>query len=182
MTYNKLRPQTVTISSKIARVLWHIVWLFLYRPSPAIAHGWRCLLLRSFGAHIGKGAHPYPDVKIWAPWNLTMSDHSTLANGVDCYCVDRVILGRHVTVSQYSYLCTASHDYRDRDMPLITAPIVIGDHAWITADVFIGPGVTIGDGTVITARSSVFSDIGPWRIAKGNPALAVGDRNSDDII
>lgn len=134
------------------------------------------MLLRLFGARIGAGAHPYPDVKIWAPWNLEMDDNSCLANGVDCYCVAKVTLGANATVSQYSYLCTASRDYNDPRMPLLAAPIVIGARAWITADVFVAPGVTIGDGAVVTARSSVFSDVAPGFVARGNPAVAVKAR------
>lgn len=99
-----------------------------------------------------------------------MEDGSCLADHVDCYSVDRVTLCAGATVSQYSYLCTASHDYRDVSHPLVAAPILIGKQAWVTADVFVAPGVTIGDGAVITARSSVFHDIPPWRVASGNPA------------
>jgi putative colanic acid biosynthesis acetyltransferase WcaF len=139
-------------------------------------HSWRCLLLKLFGAKLGLQVHPYPSVKIWAPWNLEMGDHSCLANGVDCYCVDKITIGAHSTVSQYSYLCSASHDYTDASMPLVSAPIEIGERAWITTDVFVGPGVNIGDGAVIAARSSVFSDIAPWVVAKGNPAVAVKPR------
>lgn len=140
-------------------------------------HGWRCFLLKLFGAKLGHKVHPYPSVKIWAPWNLEMGDYSCLASGVDCYCVDKITIGAHSTVSQYSYLCSASHDYTDASMPLVTAPIVIGERAWITADVFVGPGVTIGDGAVITSRSSVFTDIEPWVVARGNPAVAVKSRS-----
>jgi len=61
-------------------------------------------------------------------------------------------------------------------MPLVTAPITIGEHAWITADVFVAPGVSIGDGAVISARSSVFSDIDSWTVAAGNPAKPVKKR------
>lgn len=139
-------------------------------------HFWRSFLLRLFGAQIGKGAHPYPSARIWAPWNLEMGSQSCLANEVDCYCVAKVTIGANTTISQYSYLCTASHDYTDPAMPLIVAPIVIGEQAWITADVFVGPGVTIGDGAVVTARSSVFSDIEPWVVARGNPAVAFKPR------
>lgn len=56
-------------------------------------------------------------------------------------------------------------------MPLIAAPITLGERVWITADVFVGPGVTIGDGTVVTARSSVFNDLPAWMVASGNPAV-----------
>lgn len=105
-----------------------------------------------------------------------MGDHSCLSHHVDCYCVNQITIGAHSTVSQYSFLCTASHDYTDPAMPLTTAPITLGDRVWITADVFIAPGVTIGDGAVITARSSVFHDIAPWTVAAGNPARPVKPR------
>jgi putative colanic acid biosynthesis acetyltransferase WcaF len=170
----------LSIANKLARALWNLVWLLLYRPSPVPLHGWRRFLLRLFGAKVGRGAHPYPSVKIWAPWNLEMGDHSCLSHHVDCYCVDRIRLGAHTTVSQYSFLCTASHDYTDRAMPLITAPITLGEWVWVTAGVFVAPGVTIGDGSVITARSSVFRDIGPWMVAAGNPAEPVKPRRFED--
>lgn len=64
-------------------------------------------------------------------------------------------------------------------MPLVAAPITIGERVWITADVFVGPGVTIGDGAVVTARSSVFSDLPPWMVSRGNPAVPVRDRQFD---
>lgn len=172
----KLRIKHLSLHNKLARVLWNGVWLLLYRPSLVPLHGWRRFLLRLFGARIGSGAHPYPSAKIWAPWNLEMGAHSCLSHHVDCYCVDRITLGAHTTVSQYSFLCTASHDYIDPAMPLVTAPITIGNRVWITADVFIAPGISIGDGAVVTARSSVFHDIEPWAVVSGNPARFVKPR------
>lgn len=169
----ELRLQQLTLSNKVLRTLWQVVWLVLFRPTPRLLHPWRCLLLRIFGAKLGKAVHPYPSARIWAPWNLEMGDHACLSEGVDCYCVDKIRIGANSTVSQYSYLCTASHDYTQTTMPLVMAPIRIGERVWITADVFVGPGVTIGDGAVVTARSSVFSDIPPWMVAKGTPAVPV---------
>lgn len=171
-----LNRYKLTLVNKISRSLWQIVWLLLYRPTPKLWHGWRAFLLRLFGARIGRPVYVYPSAKVWAPWNLTLGNHSTLADGVDCYCVDKIVIGNYTTVSQYSYLCTASHDYLDPgiltrpQMPLLTAPIILGDRVWLTADVFVGPGVTIADGAVVLARSSVFKDIPPWSVYAGNPA------------
>lgn len=178
MTTTRQAPQrtVLTMRNRIARVLWRAVWATAYRWSPTPLHGWRRLLLRLFGAEIGAGAHPYPRARIWAPWNLTMGAHSSLANDVDCYSVAPVRLGDHVTVSQYSFLCTAGHDYRDVTMPLISAPIVIGRRAWIAADCFVGPGVTIGEGAVVGARSTVIHDVGPWLVVAGHPAQPRGKR------
>jgi putative colanic acid biosynthesis acetyltransferase WcaF len=105
-----------------------------------------------------------------------MGDHSCLGEHVDCYCVDTIRIGAHAIVSQYSFLCTASHDHMDPAMPLVTAPITIGERAWITADVFVAPGVVIGEGAIVGARSSVFCDVDAWTIARGNPAKPVRKR------
>ena len=170
------RSHSHTMMNKVGRILWSTIWFFLYRPSPRITHGWRRMLLRLFGAKIGKDAHPYPSAQIWAPWNLEMGNDSCLGDHTDCYSVDKITIGPHSTVSQYSFLCTASHDHQDPSLPLITAPIMIGAHAWIAADVFVGPGVAIGDGVVIGARSSVFRNIEPWTVVAGNPAKFIKKR------
>ena len=173
----KLAPTKLSIKNKLARSLWQIVWLLLYRPSPNIFHFWRVFLLRIFGANIGHSVHIYPSSKVWAPWNLVMGNFSTLANNVDCYCVNQIVIGDYSTVSQYSFLCTASHNYQDATilsspyMDLVSAPIKIGSYVWVAADVFIAPGVLISDGVVILAKSSVFRDVDKWVVVAGNPSV-----------
>jgi putative colanic acid biosynthesis acetyltransferase WcaF len=180
------RREQLTLGNKCLRALWQVTWLLLYRPTPRPLHGWRAFLLQLFGVKIDRPVYVYPSARIWAPWNLEMGIHSTLADGVNCYCVDKVILGSFTAVSQYSYLCTASHDYLDPSilvqpqMPLVTAPIRIGNRVWITTDVFIAPGVTVGDGAVVLARSAVFSDIPEWTVASGNPATPLRKRTLRD--
>ena len=171
-----LQPLILTPANRLLRVVWGFAWLFLYRPSPRPLHAWRRMLLRAFGARIGTGAHPYASARIWAPWNLIMEDHSCIGHDVDCYCVATVTIGAHATVSQYSYLCAASHDFRDPSMPLVVARIVIEAQAWIAADVFVGPGVRIGEGSVVGARSTVTHDVSAWTVVAGNPARLIGKR------
>lgn len=173
-----MTPQPITTRNRAVRALWRVVWLVLYRPSPRPLHAWRRLLLRLFGATIGRSAHPYPGAKIWAPWNLSMASRSCLADDVDCYCVAAVTVGENATVSQYTYLCTASHDYNDPLLRLVVAPIVIEANAWVAADVFVGPGVRIGEGAVIGARSSVFKDVAPWVVVAGSPPRQLAMRRS----
>lgn len=167
----ELVPHQLGICNKLARMVWHLTWLLLYRPTPRPLHPWRCFLLKIFGAKLGKRVHPYPSSKIWAPWNLNMGDHACLGEHVDCYNVAPIHIGANATVSQYSFLCSASHDHSKASMPLIVAPIFIGDRVWVTADVFVGPGVIIGDGCVVTARSTVLRDLPSWQVARGNPAV-----------
>jgi len=49
-------------------------------------------------------------------------------------------------------------------------PVTIGDNVWIGQDSFIFPGVTIGEGSVVSACSIVRNDIPPYTIVSGNPA------------
>jgi putative colanic acid biosynthesis acetyltransferase WcaF len=177
-----LRSKELSHSNKLMRLLWRTVWIFLFRPSPRLLHAWRRALLRLFGAKLGRGTYVYPSVQVWAPWNLEMHDHSCLSHFVDCYCVDKITLERYATVSQHSFLCTATHEYNKRDMPLVTGPIHIGEHAWVTASVFIGPGVSIGQGAVVGAHSSVTRDVAPWVVVAGCPAKQVGVRNPTEFI
>jgi putative colanic acid biosynthesis acetyltransferase WcaF len=174
------RPSAHSFQNKIGRVIWNVVWLILFRPSPKIFHSWRIFLLRIFGAKVGKNSYVYPSARIWAPWHLRMGNYSCLSRDVDCYCVDNVIIGNHVTVSQYSYLCTATHDYTKWDMPLKTGEIRIADHAWVCAGAFVGLGVSIGEGAVIAARAVVVRDVEPWSVMGGNPARKLKSRVMDD--
>ena len=169
-------PSPHSFKNRAMRVLWGLVQGTLFRWSPRPMHKWRAFLLRLFGADVSMKARVYPKAKVWGPWNLTMDDFATLADDVDCYCVDRISIGAHTTISQYTYLCGATHDFELVKRPLTPMPIVIGEGVWIAADVFVGPGTTIGDHTVVGARSSVFVDLPAWKVCVGTPAKPIRDR------
>lgn len=169
-------PSPHSLLNRMGRTVWGIAWLVLFRPSPKPVHFWRRFLLRCFGARIGAGVCLHPSARIWAPWNLEIGEHSCIAPHVECYCVDRVRIGSHATVSQHAFLCTATHDYADPRMKLITSPVTICEGAWVGAGAFVGPGVTIGEGAVAGARAVVVRDVGPWTVVAGNPARTVNKR------
>lgn len=166
----------LTAGNRWRRLGWQLAWWSVYRLVPTPLHGVRRCLLRLFGARVGRGAFPYPRARIWAPWNLTMGDFSCIANDVDVYCVAPVTLGAGATVSQYSYLCTASHDFNVAGMPLVSAPIVIEDDAWVAADAYVGPGVCVGRGAVVAARAAAVRDVSPWTVVGGVPARQIAVR------
>ncbi|HPM83405.1 MAG TPA: hypothetical protein PLF81_22030 [Candidatus Anammoximicrobium sp.] len=169
-------PSPHSAANKMGRVLWAAVWTLLFRPSPRICYGWRRMLLRAFGAQIGRNARISPSVCVWAPWNLAVGDEASLAHHVDCYCVDKLQIGAHATVSQEAFLCTASHDITDPHMRLITSPIVIEDQAWVCARAYVAPGVRIGIGAVAGACAVVTRDVADWTVVAGNPARVVKSR------
>jgi putative colanic acid biosynthesis acetyltransferase WcaF len=166
----------LSLKRRSKRALWNCVWLLLYRPSPRPFFAWRCMLLRLFGAKVGRRAHPYPSARIWAPWNLVMRDDACIADGVDCYNVDTITIGRFAIVSQRAFLCSASHDFRDPAFPLTTGAILVEDHAWVAAEAFVGPGVSIEEGAVVAARAVVTKDVTAWTIVAGSPARTIGSR------
>jgi len=173
---NEDKPHPHSIGNRAARVLWGVVQATLFRFSPRPIYPWRAMLVRLFGADVPMSARIGPRARVWGPWNLSMGERATIADGVDCYCVARVTIGARTTVSQYTYLCAATHDFEDATFPLQPRPITIGADAWVAADVFVGPGVTIGDGTVVGARSAVFTDLPAWKVCAGTPAKPVRDR------
>jgi len=170
-------PSSHGLADRLMRAAWGGVWLVAFRPTPRFCHGWRRWILKRMGAKIGRGAAIHPSVQIWAPWNLEMGDFAAIGPHVDCYSVDKVTLGPGSVVSQYVHLCTATHDYTSRDLPLRTAPIVVGKEAWICTGAFLGPGVQVGEGAVVGARSAVHKGaVKPWTVVGGNPARFLKER------
>lgn len=165
-----------SLQNRLARIAWGIVYTLLFRTSPRPLHSWRSFLLRFFGAKLGKGCHVYPKAQIWAPWNLVMADYAGIADDVNCYSIAVVSLGKKVVVSQGTYLCTGTHDYEDPNFQLHAKPIYIESNAWLCAESFIGPGVTIGEGAVIGARSVVTKDMPAWTVCAGNPCKPIKPR------
>lgn len=166
-----------SIGNKILRVVWGIVYILLFRPSPRILQSWRVLLLRIFGAKIGQGSHFYPSVKIWAPWNLKVGNHTGVGDGANLYCMEQVEIGDFVSISQGAVLCGGTHDYNSPSFKLIVKPIKIETHAWICADAFLHPGVVIPEGAVVGARAVVTKTLPvAWAVYAGNPCKQVALR------
>lgn len=162
---------------QLVRLLWSVVWGLLARPLPrSMGSGWKRFLLRLFGAKVHPTSVVYSSAKVYYPANLEMAEYSCLASDVDCYNVAPIRIGANTTVSQGACLCTAGHDITDPLNPLITAPIVIEDQAWIAAGAFVGMGVTVGQGAVVGARAAIFKDVEPWTVVGGNPAKFIKKR------
>lgn len=160
--------------------LWWITDFFFFKLSPQIMYGWRRFLLRLFGAKIGKGVIIRPTVTVTYPWKVTIGDYSWVGDNVELYSLGEIEIGSNVVISQRSYICTGSHDYTKIDFPIFAKKIVIEDEAWLATDVFVAPGVRIGKGTVVGARSSVFKDLPSGKVCIGNPAKPIKDRIVDE--
>jgi putative colanic acid biosynthesis acetyltransferase WcaF len=166
-----------SLKNKISRALWSVSYTLLFRPfSLNFFRSWRNFVLKIFGAKLHSKTNIYASVKIWAPWNLEMGAYSTLGPLVDCYNQGRITIGDNTTISQKVYLCASSHDISDTQNNLILKPILIEDQVWVAAEAFVGPGVKIGQGSVVGARSAVFKDVEAWVVVSGNPSKFIKKR------
>ena len=162
-------------SERRARVAWSIGKL-VFRLIPRPFYGARAGWLRLFGARIGKNCQIYPTVRIFMPSQLEIGDWSSVGDGAILYNLAGLKIGERVTISQGAHLCAGTHDFRDPRMPLIRSTITVGDEAWLCADCFIGPEVTIGARAVVAARAVAMRDVPAGVIVAGNPARQVGER------
>ena len=162
----------------LLRWVWAFVQATLFRWSPRPMHGLRARLLRLFGADIAEPGQVviFPTVKIMFPWRLVLAPRAMVGRDVTLYNLATITLRRGANVSQNCHLCAGTHDIMRWTMPLVTRPIVIGENAWLGADVFIGPGVTVGELCVVGARSVVVHDLPPRKICVGHPCRPVKDR------
>jgi putative colanic acid biosynthesis acetyltransferase WcaF len=171
-----LRPHFDIGASLPKRVAWYFVNLAVLHNPYLPLSGPRVLALRAFGARIGKDVNIKPHVKVKFPWKLTVGDGTWI--GEECWIdnLDQVTIGKKAVLSQRTYLCTGNHDWSDPEMPLKTAPIHIGDRAWVCAGVVVGPGSEVGEGAVVALGSTVNGKVPADMVCSGHPAAPLKPR------
>jgi putative colanic acid biosynthesis acetyltransferase WcaF len=157
-----------SIWTVVQSTLWGLCWKRVIFLRPAI--------MRVFGAKIPLRSLISGGVKFHFPWAFQAGNDIAIGPDVVFYNLGGVKLGSRVVISQNAYLCGGTHDYTISTYPLITKPIVIEDDVWVCAGAFLGPGITIGQGAVVGARSVVTKDVPPWKVVAGNPARVIKDR------
>lgn len=170
-------PKGFRGKSKLYVQLWWLVQATLINLSPQVLYGWRSFWLRLFGAKIGKKVLIRPSVKITYPWKVSIGDYSWIGDDVVLYSLGEIEIGSNSVISQKSYLCTGSHDYTKETFDIFSKKIAIGDSCWLATDVFVAPGITISDGAIVGARSSVLRDIDANTINVGSPSKIIKKRS-----
>ncbi|MDZ4055644.1 MAG: WcaF family extracellular polysaccharide biosynthesis acetyltransferase [Polynucleobacter sp.] len=158
--------------------IWWIVQASVFRWSPQVLYGFRRFVLRMFGAKIGKRVLIRPSAKFTYPWKVVIGDFSWIGDDVIFYSLDTISVGANSVISQKTYLCAGDHDFSDVSFPIRGKPIFIGEQVWVAADCFVAPGVSVGNGVVVGARSSVFSNLPDGMVCYGSPCLPRHSRHS----
>ena len=167
-SWNRGRPLFVELVWLVLSALFVSSWI------PGSGH--RKWLLRVFGAKIGNGVVIKPRVRVKFPWRLEIGDHAWIGEDAWIDNLADVTIGSDACISQGVYLCTGSHDWSSSRFDLITKPIVIGNSAWVSAKATVGPGVTVGEGAVLSLGGVATKDLEPWGIYAGNPATKLKTR------
>ncbi|RYE54395.1 MAG: colanic acid biosynthesis acetyltransferase WcaF [Sphingobacteriales bacterium] len=154
---------------------WYIISTLFFHTGLIPFSSLLVLILRLFGANIGRNVRIKPGIRIKYPWKLSVDDHSWLAA---CHIenLDEVTIGKNVCVSQQAMLLTGSHNYKIPSFDLITKPIVLYNGAWIGAKAVVCPGVTVATHAVLTVGSVATKNMLPYMIYQGNPAIQIRKR------
>lgn len=158
--------------------IWAAVQATVFRFSLPRAHRFRAWLLRLFGADIPAPGEVviFASARVYFPWKLRLEPRSMVGRGVTLYNLAPITLRRGANLSQGAHLCAGSHDFSRWSMPLDARPIVVGENAWLAAEVFVGPGVTVGELAVVGARSVVMRDLPARMVCAGNPCRPLKPR------
>ena len=176
LSTGKRHGASFSLANKATRIVWSMTWMLLARWTPPPMHAWRRLVLRMFGARIGPGVKVYGSCRVWLPANLTMERGAVMGRNVLCYNQGHITIGEDAVVSQDVTLCASTHDVTDPLFPLLLRPIRVERDAWVAAEAFVGPGVTVGGGAVLGARGVAMRDLAAWTFFSGNPAQPLKPR------
>lgn len=171
-----VNPFPYSLKEYARRALWELVGQNMIRISFRKMSGWRRFWLRLFGGKIASSSHFKSTTRIRHPWLLTIGEHSAIAEHVEVYNLGPIEIGDHSVVSQFAHLCAGTHDYTVPSLPLQRPAIRIGSGVWVCANAFIGPGVTIGDNSLVGAAAVVTKDVPAGVIVAGNPARVIKPR------
>lgn len=164
-----------TRREQFLRIAWGFgQWLLRLSPRPMF--GWRRMVLRLFGAEVGREVRLYASTRVYMPWNVRIDEFAALGEDVFIYSLGRVSIGAAATVSYRTHICAGTHDLNDPTLPLLKPPVEIEPGAWIGTEAFIGPGVVVGADAVVAARAVVVRSVAGGSIVAGNPARAIGVR------
>lgn len=171
---NAAYATTIDIGAgKLKQVAWYCINIFFLKNSLVISSGLKVFLLKLFGARVGKGVVIKPSVNIKYPWKLSIGDHSWIGEKVWIDNLSDVIIGSSVTLSQGAMILTGSHDHTKTSFDFISFPVILEDGVWIGARAVVYGGVTARTHAILGIGAVAESNLNPYVIYKGNPAVPV---------
>lgn len=141
-------------------------------------HRLRVWAVKAWGGDIERTATMYHGFQIRSARGLKIGARTSIGDGAILDARGGLTIGADVNLSTHVHIWTAQHGWDDPAFAYESAPVKIGDHAWLSARVTVLPGVTVGEGAVIAAGSVVTKDVPPYALYGGVPARKLRDRRS----
>ncbi len=160
----------------LVRTLWYFTnVMFLLNPwCPGSKI--KVLVLKIFGAKIGKGVVIKPSVNIKYPWRLKIGNYVWIGENVWIDNLANVVIGNNVSISQGALLLCGNHDFKKKSFNLIIGDICIEEGVWIGAKSTVTAGVTCKSHAILSVNSVASKDLNAYTIYRGNPAVETGKR------
>jgi putative colanic acid biosynthesis acetyltransferase WcaF len=160
----------------IVRGVWYLVNMLIFNSYLFPFYKPKAILLRLFGAQIQEGLIIKPKVNIKYPWRLFVGKHVWIGENVWIDNLDTVKIEDNCCISQGAMILSGNHNYKKQTFDLITKPIVLERGVWIGAQSVVTQGVTCGQHAVLAVASVASTDLLPYAIYKGNPAVKINER------
>ena len=164
------------IKGIILRTVWYFVNASVFNTYLFPFYSLKSLILRAFGAQVGKNFVIKPSVNIKYPWLLDIGDNVWIGEGVWIDNLDKVTVGNNVCMSQGAFVLTGNHDYKSSSFGLITKPVKLKDGVWLGARSIVCPGITCGSHSILSVGSVATGNLKEFKIYSGNPATVVRER------
>jgi putative colanic acid biosynthesis acetyltransferase WcaF len=157
-------------------VVWYLINNYILYSRFPFPSGFKLMLLRLFGAKVGRGVVIKPLVRIKNPWRLVIGNYCWIGEEVWIDNIEQVIIGNNVCLSQGAILLTGNHDYAVSNFPPRYERIELEDGVWICAKSIVCPGVVCRSHSILTVNSVATKEMEAMKIYTGNPAVIVRER------
>ncbi len=161
---------------KLVRFLWFYINAIFMQSKLNPFSGFKVLLLRIFGAKIGRWVVVKPGVNIKYPWKLAIGNHVWIGENVWIDNLDDVVIKNHVCISQGAMLLCGNHNYKKPAFDLLVGKIIIEDGVWIGAKSIVTQNVVCESHSVLAVNSVASSNLDSYAVYRGNPAKKASDR------
>lgn len=160
----------------LKRISWYVLNNLFFNSYLIPFSAIKIMILRLFGAKMGKGVVIKPNVNIKYPWFLEIGDHSWLGEGVWIDNLTLVSIGDNVCLSQGAFILTGNHNYKSPQFDLITEKVILEEGVWIGARACVAPGTICRSHSVLTFNSVGTGILNEYSIYSGNPAVEIRKR------
>jgi acetyltransferase-like isoleucine patch superfamily enzyme len=134
----------------------------------------RTLFSKLTGKQINNSFMMFPPFYTDFGKNITVGENVFINSGCRFQDQAGIIIGDGVLIGHNVVLATLNHGFAPSDRSTTyPAPIKIGNNVWISANVTVVPGVTIGDNAIIAAGAVVTKDVPENTVVGGVPAKLI---------